>query len=393
MVCKRSLLVLLLLLSSVVLAIMKNINYTKLNSMRVKKLKFESERKSKSSNSRKNFKKSTFFRKTSGDVCGGGMGFEKTCLNDLPGKITGLIQNKAPQLQEYTDYIEKALNLIAEKMENQLDFCVGDFTGKELSEQTALKCDVIPYKEDVRMSTIAVKVAGLSCDSGDQSLEFCFTYDKCGSFGFAFNSGIPICIATSTGVGAIVAPFLKSVTHVGFAFNMSNNIVKEFNIFDLSPENKFEPKAVKIEANIFIALKISLTAILFQDFKIGENKLSDIFEIDGSMTAMLDYRNIFTNMSDAIAEPRKGTEQGALDFIKAVFEAKAEVGLNVLSKIKFNLSKLTDGFLPDIDLGETNLDFIATLGGGNTGLSAGVYVRLQISFTFLTNFYNLFKNL
>jgi len=125
--------------------------------------------------------------------------------------------------------------------------------------------------------------------------------------------------------------------------------------------------------------------------QLERKKLSDIFDISGSMSVLVDFGSIFTTIKTSLDNVRKSGTTDVNGFFKSLLKSKGEFGFNLHANVAFKLSDLTNKFLPDINIGNLDFNLVATLGGGNSKLNAGVYIRLTVTLTFLQDFYNLFK--
>jgi len=198
----------------------------------------------------------------------------KNCMQDLVKKFLDLIGANVPGYDEYKNYIYPVVDKLSKQASNYFDFCLGNMTGADITAATQFTCDAIPYDPAVTMGTIGLSIGKLPCPA-DTTVQVCFTFDTCGSFGLAFNGGIPACIATLTGVGGVIAPFLNAIANVGFAVNVNNNLVKDFSIFNYDPTaNTFTDFKATIRGNLFITLSLSLAGMIFpDDATIGKKKI------------------------------------------------------------------------------------------------------------------------
>jgi len=242
------------------------------------------------------------------------------------------------------------------------------------------------------MGTIALKLGSLPCTT-PTDIKVCFTFSKCGSFGLVFNGGILACALTATGIGAVLVPLAQAIDYIGFGFSINNKILHNFDlwIFDMG-KNDFVKKNITARANFYVTLGISLSAAVFPPTAtIGGKKISEILSITGKMTAWIDFGKLGNVLLDTIKNIRNGNKNTGKQLIEGILKSGAEVGLSVSAEISLNLRDLTKGFLPDAQLAKADINVLATLGGGSTGIGRGLYISFIGKVTLLTSFYKIFK--
>jgi len=321
-----------------------------------------------------------------------GFGFKGFTLKKV-SELLDRIKSNSPNVEEFNSYIKPIIDKISGKVTEVFDFALGDYTGSELQTLGDYHCDVIPYESDATLGTIALKISKLPCPA-DTTVSVCLNFSRCGSFSLAFNGGIPACIAASTGIGELLAPFLNSIQKVGFGFSLNNKIVQSYkiHIYDMG-SNSFPEKEVVAKGNLYFTLGLSLADMIFPEkYKIKGKKLSEIFEITGTVNATIDFGKTFTNLKGIIQQARQGSRVTAKDVVKGFLQSGAEIAFALKAVIGFKLSILTGNFLPDINVANIDFNMLASLGGGNSGVGKGVYFNLNTKLTFLTSFYEGFRN-
>jgi len=307
-------------------------------------------------------------------------------------KLAGIGANAAG-FPEFTNYLEPVIKKASGAISKFLNVCVGDYTGAQLASVPDSVCNAIPYDSSVTMGTIVLKVSQLPCPAATD-IKVCFTFSKCGSFGLVFNGGILACAITATGVGAVLAPLAQAIDFIGFVFSMNNKILHSFDIWVVdTTKNDFVKKGVTAKANFYVTLGISLAAVIFPDSaKIGGKKISEIISITGKMTAWIDFGKLASTLKTTIDNIRKGSKDTGKQLIEGILRSGAEIGLSVSAQISLNLADLTKGFLPDAPLAQADINVLATLGGGSTGIGRGLYISFIGKVQILTSFYNIFKD-
>ena len=406
MIEKRSLILLILILSSIVcdttmkiktLKTLKNhLTSKKANSKSSTRSRNQVKTKTKTqSQSQKTNKASTNNTSTviqSSTCVDKGMGFKGIALKKL-FDVQQKLKGKNPKTEEFNKYIQPLLTKAGSIVTSFFDFAVGDFTGKDLGTMDNLLCDVVPLEEDSTFGTIAVKLSNLPCGK-PTSVTACFTFSQCGSFTLAFNGGLLGCAVSTTGIGQIVAPFLDAIEHVGIGFSVNNRILQTVTIYTYDASNEsFTSGEVTAKGNLFFTLGVSVADIIFPDsVKVGEKTLGEIFEIKGLMNVIVDFGKTFSNLAGVIKSARGGTKVKFMALIKSFLQSGAEFALAIKASISFKLADLSKNFLPDLELASAEFNMLATLGGGNTGVAKGVYLRLNVQLTFIQSFYDGFRN-
>lgn len=330
-------------------------------------------------------------------------------ITDFAKKVL-TIDNGVKSSPEYSNYVtplidkinsntSSGIDSIFGNISNYFNFCIGDFTGSELATDESSKdmtCDIITYEKNSTIGILAIKIGQLPCGTGRVDIKVCISFTKSGTFGLSFSGGLLTCAAAATGIGELVAPFVEVIDSVGFAISIENLITQDFEI-SLYEENDFNTKTVTLKGNLYFTLNLSLSDILFGDQKFGkpgsEKKLSDILEIKGSVKILLDILGESqSSQNGEIANARTATRSNHMDIIKRLLNSKAEFGINVNASTSLKLNSLTNGFLPDFDLGSIDFTIVATLGGGRSKLDRGIYIRLTAKISVLTTLYKGFKN-
>jgi len=109
------------------------------------------------------------------------------------------------------------------------------------------------------------------------------------------------------------------------------------------------------------------------------------------MTAWIDFGTLGSTLMSTIDNIRKGTKDTGQKLIEGILKSGAECGLSISAQISLNLLDLTKGFLPDAPLAQADINVLATLGGGSSGIGKGLYISFNGKVTLLTSFYNIFK--
>jgi len=320
------------------------------------------------------------------------MGFKGVWLKSLL-TVKKQIKGKTPNSEEFNKYIVPLLNKGGSVLTSFFDFAIGDFTGSELSKMENVLCDIVPLEEESKFGTIALKLSNLPCGK-PTSITVCFTFSQCGSFTLAFNGGVLGCAVSTTGIGAIVAPFLDAIEHVGVGFSVNNKLVQSLEVYNYNATSAtFEKSQVTARGNLYFTLGVSIADIIFPDsVKIGNKTLGELFEIKGRMDIIVDFGKTFSNLAGLIKNARSGTKTNFMSLIKTFLNSGAETALAIQASFSFKLGELTKNFLPDVEIAKADFNMLASLGGGNTGVAKGVYFRISTTISFLQSLYDGIKN-
>lgn len=392
MIAKRSLLIFLLLITSIISDTSLKLKTLKTIKSKLDSRKVFTQSKSHTENNIKNETSKNYSILQSNQCEDKGMGFKGFQLKDIATLLTKIKGNQ-PTMEEFTKYIKPILSIAAEKATSFFDFAIGDFKGGELATMDNLLCNVVPFEENSSFGTIALKLSNLPCGK-PTSVTACFTFSQCGSFSLALNGGLFSCAVSTTGIGEIVAPFIDVIEHVGVGFSLNNKIVEKFLVYSYSSENSsFQGREVTARGNLYFTLGVSIADIIFPDnVEIAGKKLGELFEIKGTMNVIIDFGKTFSNLSNVIQKARSGSRVNSMNLIKSFLQSGAEVALAIKASISFKLSDLTKSFLPDLDIAKLDFNMLASLGNGNSGVSKGIYLSLSTQLTFLQSFYDIFKN-
>lgn len=320
-----------------------------------------------------------------------GMGFKGFQLTDIP-KLLSTLKGNEPKMEEFSKYIQPIIEKIVDMASNFFDFAIGDYTGLELARMDNLLCNVVPFEPDASMGTIALKLSNLPCGKST-SITVCFTFSQCGSFSLSFNGGLLSCAVSTTGIGQLVAPFLNAIENVGFGFSINNRIIQTYTIHIYDNSNKsFPERTVIVKGNLYFTLGVSIADVIFPDnVKVAGKKIGDLLEIKGTMNVIIDFGKTFSNLAGVIEKGRSGSKVNFMDVIKSFLQSGAEIALAIKASVMFKLSVLTKGFLPDINIAKIDFNMLNSLGGGNSGVSKGIYLNLHTQLTFLQSFYEGFR--
>jgi len=322
-----------------------------------------------------------------------GMGFQGIWLKGALTTFNSKLKGKRPVSEEFTKYIAPILQKAGGIVTNFFDFAIGDFNGTQLATMENLVCDVVPLEEDSKFGVIAVKLSNLPCGK-PTSITACFTFSQCGSFTLAFNGGLLACAVSTTGIGQIVAPFIDAIEHVGIGFSINNKIVQQIEVYNYnSTEGTFAKSQTVVKGNLYFTLGISVADIIFPDsVKIGNKTLGELFEIKGRMDIIVDFGKTFSNLGNVISQARSGTKVNFMSLIKSFLNSGAETALAIKASFSFKLADLTKNFLPDLEIANASFDMLASMGGGYSGVSKGVYFRISTQITFIQSLYDGIKN-
>jgi len=320
------------------------------------------------------------------------MGFKGVWLKNML-QFNKQLNGKKPASEEFNKYVAPILKLGGSVVSSFFDFAIGDFNGTQLSKMENVLCDIVPLQEDSTFGTIALKLSNLPCGK-PTSVTVCFTFSQCGSFTLAFNGGLLGCAVSTTGIGAIVAPFLDAIEHVGVGFSVNNRIIQTLEVYHYNAtESTFSKTEVTAKGNLYFTLGVSVADIIFPDsVKIGNKTLADLFEIKGRMDIIVDFGKTFSNLAGVISQARSGTKVNFMSLIKSFLNSGAETALAIQASFTFKLGELTKNFLPDVEIAKADFNMLASMGGGNTGVAKGVYFRISTTISFLQSLYDGIKN-
>jgi len=93
------------------------------------------------------------------------------------------------------------------------------------------------------------------------------------------------------------------------------------------------------------------------------------------MTAMIDFGN--TSPSKFIEEMKTANQSVAKGFAQTLMKTGAMITFKATGTLMIKLESMTDGFIPNMSFTLAEASFLATLGGGDTQLTTGIYFHFN----------------
>jgi hypothetical protein len=326
--------------------------------------------------SRKNSKKSEFYPQSlsTKQICDGGFDFPGVCISDI--KL--LLEKQVPSSIHPT--WEKMIQPILKASPVQVDSCVGDFTGIILSKNSEkisnFFCHEIPYDSRFNYGTLGLNINHFTCTDRDTDkqvptdLKFCFTFDKCGTVGIVINGAGIKCLPKTSGLGSILNTAAKFINHVTFAMSPQRKISQQLEIAQFKGR-EFLCKSVNTQGHFFLGLGLKIP----NDFmKINEKNFGEIVIVEDDSLVQVDFAKAKSVVNGLVTDIQNGN---AGNMASRIISLGKELVIKAKGIVKFNLSEISYGFLPDINFNTAALNLLVTQGKGKSKMRQGVYVKFD----------------
>jgi hypothetical protein len=300
-----------------------------------------------------------------------GFGIDGTCLSQLFSSTA----NSAPLPSES---IKQKMGWIYEILFKSIlpfDLCYGDYAGETVEKNWNLKnmkCDGIPLMEEFKYGYIGAYVNNVPCGT-PQTVNFCVTFDQCGTFAIALNGGMAQCAATySTGIAAIVSPVAEVFDYLSFGFSYKRRFTQTFTIAYRNGEN-VNSKEITTYGHFLIGLGFS-TPLEF--IKIDNKSISDIFSLDLDTKFIVDLGNAASTIDKFINQIQNVNKENTKNLIDAIMNQGAELTIQVAGTFSINLNDLTRGFIDNMEFNIGSAAILVSMGGSNnaSGMNTGFYI-------------------
>jgi hypothetical protein len=260
--------------------------------------------------------------------------------------------------------------------------CFGDFPGSAFDENDDLGsdlCNTIPVESSGTFAVIGTSLSGLACGK-PTDLSMCVTFDKCGTFGIAFNLGVPACLAyyggAFSGVIAAIGAATSLVADVVGNFSLGISLGRRFTTdvrVAYRDGDKVHSGTITTYGHMFLDVGINFPT----DFlKFGKRDLSDYFSITADILFLIDFGDVDTIAISMINTLRNANKDTAKTLMNSILKSGAEITLNIDGVMALNLEDMTKGLLCDFSFTLASATVLLTGGSGRSGLEAGVYFRL-----------------
>ena len=351
----------------------------------------------------------------SNDNCSAPFGRKENCLElGLSEDFKEIVKNVTGKNEDEEEKEEKKKNAknksfmttfkkIGEFLQVGAAMCYGDYTSEELGEENSKAsnalCGNFPLSKTSKATygSFLASVTGIPCSSEQVDFKVCALFNKCHTYGLIVNNGPVKCFAAVSGdaiggIGKILAKIAGVVESVGLGYSYTKKYTKNFNVFNYDVSGGvFEKKKITVASHIWVGGALGKPDTPFDDIKIGDKKLGDLIEFEAKIDLMVDFGNAAQIIKKWIASFNTfgGENSNSEDvkptlydntskMLKELLNAKAEFAISDSGKLKFLLSKITFGYLPDLEL-DGEVGFLLTQGGGTSGMPAGLYFYIESS--------------
>jgi hypothetical protein len=248
--------------------------------------------------------------------------------------------------------VSSALGFLTEivyKATRSFDICLGDYSGSEISKSSTLtysKCDSIPLMSEFRYGLLAGYVNNVPCGATPQNINFCATFDRCGTVALSINAGIAQCAATySTGIAAFLSPFSGTLDYLSFGISPKRRFTQTFNVAVIS-DYRIETREVTTYGHFFIGVGLGLPIKL----NFGGKSLEEILSVDLSVTYLADFGNASSTITNLIKSIGTVTKDKGRGFLNSILNSAAELTLTINGVATLNFNDMTRGFLPNLEM-------------------------------------------
>ena len=273
-------------------------------------------------------------------------------------------------------------------------FCMGKFKGstlQSLPQTVNAECGRMPVNGDFVYFAISFVAYNVVCGEEPETMGGCLIADiSSGTLGVIFNGNIIKCGMTLTGAGATLKPFMEFVGALGLGISLNRKWEKTLTV--AKPDgNNIKVVDVTSLGHFTFVLNVGLP-----DFKLGKKNLKEFFSLNATTTVLVDLGNVASNVATAISSLNSVNScENSANTIQSIKNSGAELTIVAEGFLTIKLNDLTRGFFPDLDIELGEASFVASLGGGNTGLPAGVYLYFKSNvlqaildvFEYLFNYY------
>jgi hypothetical protein len=257
--------------------------------------------------------------------------------------------------------------------------CIGDFSlDKLMQDQRAQKaqCKNFPLPDNQKMYSIALNSENVQCGEKALSINFCSVLNKSGNFVLSTTGEAISCLASATGIGALLFPISLNASSVQFGYSPDRKWSTKMNFLN-TDEKKPELKENILNSHIYFGGNMNLP-----DFpiKIGEKNLKEI--ISGKMkgTFYVDFGKSNPYSLESMRELFSKTDKSnAMEKIKSLLVPAKEVSFSAMTTLKLNLKDLTHNFINELPLNDVKLMMMVSLSNneGSTNLPKGFYMTFS----------------
>lgn len=295
-----------------------------------------------------------------------GFGFDGTCTDSFTNILTSALPANTAKL--FSGIILPLVSSILSLPQ----ICLGDFYGSEIMSNyqfSNAQCSKLPLSSDHKYGVISFAAFNVPCDTL-VSVGACLVFDDEGTGAVIFNGDLVGCAVSLTGVGKVFSPFLKFLGAMGFGVSLNRKFEKTLKVC-YNDNSSIECGNKTTKGHFLFVINLALPT-----FKIGTKDLSDYLQLNATITYMIDFGNLTSYLSLASTLFSYSTCSDLTSLVGDIKNLGAEYTLTIEGNMTLTLSKHTNGFLPDLDFELFESDIVITTGGGNSGLTTGVYFYL-----------------
>eukprot|EP00340_Litonotus_pictus_P011728 CAMPEP_0170536490 /NCGR_PEP_ID=MMETSP0209-20121228/102175_1 /TAXON_ID=665100 ORGANISM="Litonotus pictus, Strain P1" /NCGR_SAMPLE_ID=MMETSP0209 /ASSEMBLY_ACC=CAM_ASM_000301 /LENGTH=1131 /DNA_ID=CAMNT_0010837859 /DNA_START=122 /DNA_END=3516 /DNA_ORIENTATION=+ len=300
-----------------------------------------------------------------------GFGFDGICLSQPMNRAESGIPS---DVKSTLAFIYSVMYVVG----HNFDFCVGDWTGSQfasLPELTFNKCNTIPVMSNFKYGAIGFELGAVPCGATPVQIQACASFDRCGTVGIALNAGVLQCAATySTGLAAILSPISDILDFIAIGFSPKRRFTNTFEIA-YQEQGNVVVQSITTYGHFFFKLGLALP---LNDLKIGPYRFKDFFTLNVEASYYLDFgsstASTIGNFISSIKNANRTTGQALLN---SIMNSNVEMTMGIKGEFTLNLNNLTRGLFPNIAINIADAYILFSNGGGASGMSKGIYLRLR----------------
>jgi len=257
--------------------------------------------------------------------------------------------------------------------------CFGDFSKKDLDSSLTFPdlqrshCNAVPLDPAYNYGTVSLAVKKVPCGK-PVTVEVCLVFDRCGTMVISMNGGTIACIASTTGIGAVISAAAEAVEHVQIGFSLFKKFQLPVDVVYANGDKVVEAtKTVKGHAYIGLKMPFPVDSI-----KIGKLDVKKYVSINADVKYLINFGKVQSTVVKLVNQLRdlhKNPGQ-AKNIINTILHSGAEVAYQLKGVITIKLDSLCKGFFPDVNI-TINANLLVTLGHSDSGMPAGLYYKIH----------------
>ena len=252
---------------------------------------------------------------------------------------------------------------VLDKLLPYANICLGDYDSKTISTDANLKsagCLNVPLKAGF-YSVFSIDFTSLLCPSPTK-VSICLIFDNQGTYGVAFNVGLPMCVGesiTSMFGSSLIAVATSQITNnsfIVFSYSQKSNLIVNATI-PVMKNNEIEEINFNIPGNFYFNSGIAIGDIL-SSYEIDD--LTTFITIKGSIT-VLSQQIQNTSIDKLVATLNQVPPSEAR---QSLLMSSGYIFVNLSGFIQIRLSLLTSNKIPDMSF-NLNQSLMITKKGSN----------------------------